>query len=252
MAAFTVYWQPGCSSCLRAKEFLTAHGVDFVSVNVREDAVGAEALATRGIMTVPIVTRGEAYVHGQDLDELARFIGVDPKREKLPADELTRRIEAILNAAARYVRQIPAEVLTRPMPGRDRTALDLAYHVAMVVRAFLDAMEGGSVTYEHFERRTPSGAKAQTVAFVLQQTAAEFTNWYATADKPATVRTYYGAQPLHNMLERTCWHVAQHTRQVMTLVSNAGIAPDGPLTSADLAGLPLPQEIYDDQVKLAG
>ena len=50
MAAFTVYWQPGCSSCLRAKEFLTAHGVDFVSVNVREDKAGAETLAKRGIM----------------------------------------------------------------------------------------------------------------------------------------------------------------------------------------------------------
>ena len=27
MANFTVYWQPGCSSCLRAKEFLTANGI---------------------------------------------------------------------------------------------------------------------------------------------------------------------------------------------------------------------------------
>ncbi len=252
MAAFTVYWQPGCSSCLRAKEFLTANGVDFVSVNVREDIAGAEALTKSGIMTVPIVTRGDDYVHGQDLDELARFIGVDPKREKLPADELAGRIGIVLNAASRYVRQIPDDVLTRPLPGRDRTALDLAYHVAMVVRAFLDATEGGSINYEHFERRTPSGAKAKTVGFVLQQTAAEFARWYASAEKPATLRTYYGPQPFHNILERTCWHTAQHTRQLMTLVSLAGLAPDGPLASADFAGLPMPQEIYDDQVKLAG
>src|SRR6185295_2678460 len=31
------YWQPGCTSCLRMKEFLTKHGVPFVSVNVLED-----------------------------------------------------------------------------------------------------------------------------------------------------------------------------------------------------------------------
>ena len=31
------YWQPGCTSCLRMKEFLTRHGVPFVSVNVLED-----------------------------------------------------------------------------------------------------------------------------------------------------------------------------------------------------------------------
>jgi arsenate reductase-like glutaredoxin family protein len=26
-----VYWQPGCSSCLKTKEFLLDHGVPFVS-----------------------------------------------------------------------------------------------------------------------------------------------------------------------------------------------------------------------------
>jgi arsenate reductase-like glutaredoxin family protein len=29
-----VFWQPGCSSCLRAKEFLTKNGVDYESINV--------------------------------------------------------------------------------------------------------------------------------------------------------------------------------------------------------------------------
>ena len=31
------YWQPGCTSCLRMKEFLARHGVPFVSINVLED-----------------------------------------------------------------------------------------------------------------------------------------------------------------------------------------------------------------------
>jgi len=29
-----VYWQPGCSSCLKTKEFLIANGVEFISVAV--------------------------------------------------------------------------------------------------------------------------------------------------------------------------------------------------------------------------
>jgi arsenate reductase-like glutaredoxin family protein len=29
-----VYWQPGCTSCLRTKEFLAKHGVAYVSRNV--------------------------------------------------------------------------------------------------------------------------------------------------------------------------------------------------------------------------
>ena len=40
-AQFTVYWQPGCSSCLRAKEFLGTHGIEYISVNVREEEIAS-------------------------------------------------------------------------------------------------------------------------------------------------------------------------------------------------------------------
>ena len=39
-----VYWQPGCTGCLRMKEFLTRHNVEFISVNVLEDREGLEEL----------------------------------------------------------------------------------------------------------------------------------------------------------------------------------------------------------------
>ena len=51
------YWQPGCTSCLRMKEFLMRHGVPFVSVNVLEDEAGREELAALGIRSVPIVAQ---------------------------------------------------------------------------------------------------------------------------------------------------------------------------------------------------
>ena len=35
-----VYWQPGCSSCLKTKEFLIANGMEFDSINVHEDETG--------------------------------------------------------------------------------------------------------------------------------------------------------------------------------------------------------------------
>ena len=52
------YWQPGCTSCLRMKEFLTKHGVAFVSVNVLEDKDAFAELTALGIRSVPIVRRG--------------------------------------------------------------------------------------------------------------------------------------------------------------------------------------------------
>ena len=54
------YWQPGCTSCLRMKEFLTEHGVPFVSVNVLEDKDAFAELATLGIRSVPIAARARA------------------------------------------------------------------------------------------------------------------------------------------------------------------------------------------------
>ena len=55
------YWQPGCTSCLRMKEFLTKHGVPFVSVNVLEDKDAFAELAMLGIRSVPIVRRGKEW-----------------------------------------------------------------------------------------------------------------------------------------------------------------------------------------------
>jgi len=35
-----VFWQPGCTSCLRTKEFLTKSGVDYESINVHATPPG--------------------------------------------------------------------------------------------------------------------------------------------------------------------------------------------------------------------
>ena len=44
-AFLKVYWQPGCSSCLKTKEFLLANGVKFESINVIDDENGFKELA---------------------------------------------------------------------------------------------------------------------------------------------------------------------------------------------------------------
>jgi arsenate reductase-like glutaredoxin family protein len=39
-----VFWQPGCTSCLRTKEFLTKNGVDYESINVHGNAAAMQEL----------------------------------------------------------------------------------------------------------------------------------------------------------------------------------------------------------------
>ena len=60
----SLYWQPGCTSCLRTKEFLSSRGVDYHSINVAADAAGWDALAKLGVRTVPVVARGDRFVFG--------------------------------------------------------------------------------------------------------------------------------------------------------------------------------------------
>jgi hypothetical protein len=61
-------------------------------------------------------------------------------------------------------------------------------------------------------------------------------------DKPGGVRDL---QQRTSMSET--WHPAQHVRQLMLLRRDDGIEPDGPLSEADFAGLPIPKKVWDDE-----
>ena len=75
--------------------------------------------------------------------------------------------------------------------------------------------------------------------------------WGANQSRlPGTLDTYYGAQPLHAVLERTTWHVAQHARQLERLLELRGITPNPRLAPALLTGLPLPDDVWDAEVPL--
>jgi glutaredoxin len=250
---YTVFWQPGCTSCLRTKEFLRARGIAFESVNVREDPRAMVQLAALGARSVPVIARGDAFVYGQDLDTVARFVGVEAGVEHLDVPVLVSRLLALLDCAAALAIQLPGEAWNQKLPGRERTHLDLAYHVAQVVVGFLDAALGGRLTYVYFERRPPEHvASAADVATLIRSVSQALAVWWGAnqARLPGTVDTYYGRQSLHAVLERTTWHVAQHARQLQRLLELRGVEPRPRLAPALLAGLPLPESVWDAEVPL--
>ena len=59
---------------------------------------------------------------------------------------------------------------------------------------------------------------------------------------------YYGEVSLHEVLERTGWHSGQHTRQLMLTLEKLEIAPDKPLTDDDFEGLPMPNNVWDNEM----
>ncbi|MBT3629132.1 MAG: hypothetical protein HN527_13625 [Rhodospirillaceae bacterium] len=116
--SYKVYWQPGCTSCLRAKEFLKENGIAFESINVREDAGAMDDLARLGAMSIPVITRGDEFAFAQEIRDLADFVGVELSRKQLPVAELNQKIDLIMAAAQRFLPQIPADRLRVNLPGR--------------------------------------------------------------------------------------------------------------------------------------
>ena len=254
MASLTVYWQPGCTSCLEVRELLRQHGVAFESVNVREDPSAAGRLAALGVRSVPVVTRGDEFVHGQDLATVARFVGIDLAAERLPLPVLVSRLMALLDSAGALAGQLPVDALQETPPGRERTHLDLAWHVSQVVVAFLDAALGGPLGFEHFERRAPDHVTTAADAVrVIRSVSQALAVWWGASQArlPAELDTYYGRQSLHAVLERTTGHVAQHARQLERLLELRGLQPRPRLEPALLAGLPLPAGVWDGETPSA-
>lgn len=251
-----VFWQPGCSSCLKAKEFLTEHGIAFDSVNVLADTQGFDDLQALGAKSVPVVSRGADFVFAQNLRDVAAFVGVERNVTVLEPSELMLRLDRVLVVAQSHARQMPVETLATQLPGRDRTYLDLAYHIFVIAEAFLEAANGGELTFEFFERRPPThiqdGVSVSEFGQVIRDAVSSW--WISTGqgrDLPVNLETYYGRQSPADLLERTAWHAAQHTRQLETVLKDAGIALNDTLTVEDVEGLPLPDHVYDDEVPLA-
>lgn len=250
--AIRVYWQTGCTACLRTKEFLTRRGIPFLSRNVLVDKEAFAELARFGIRQVPIVTRGDQWANGQVLADVARVAGIPwGTQEILPVAELERRLQLILTAAQRYAGQLPDASLDRLLPNRPRSYATLAYHIFNIADAFLEHGEGIGLTYAAYSRTPPPAmkSKADIVAYG-RDVQSRLGQWFAgpgqTADWNARADVYYGEQTLHQFLERTTWHSGQHARQLMWILeTQLGIAPDRPLGKEVFAGLPMPEQVWD-------
>lgn len=256
--ALKAYWQPGCTSCLRMKEFLTRHGVPFISVNVLEDKGAFAELAALGIRSVPIIRRGTEWANGQVLRDIARIAGIQwGDVEILPVPELVSRLTLIQQAAQRYYAQIPQDALGRLLPNRPRTYTQLAFHIFNIADAFLEHEVDGLPLKEGAYGRVPP-PQMDTQAKVLdygRDVLSRFGDWWRaagqTANFDAKANVYYGDVTLHDYLERTTWHCGQHVRQMLMVLGMLGIEPDRPIGKEAFDGLPMPEKVWDDEKAVA-
>ena len=208
-------------------------------------------LQSLGAKSIPVVSKGDAFVFAQSIGDVAEFLELDvDTKPQLSPQELVEKYDMILGAAARHIRQIPDDQLGGKLLDRDRTYRELTYHVFRIAEALMDTADGGELTVSYYHDNPP--AEMQTIEQIASfgdDVRARLNAWwdgYSHKDGTAIVDTYFGKKPLHEVLERSTWHSGQHVRQiVMAMTEFMGITPDNPLTDEDFAGLPLPEKVWD-------
>ena len=219
-------------------------------MNVQDDPDAMAALRTLGARSVPVVARGDRFVFAQLLSDVTAFLEIEAAAgPELAVEVLAGRLELVLETAARLIGQFPEARLGDKLLNRDRSYRVLCHHLFRITDAFLETVAGGSLTYEMLTLEP--GAEIVGIADITAYGAGvrdRFAGWWdACEDRHGTgaFETYYGSQTMHQVLERTTWHTAQHVRQLAMALEMQEIAPDRPLDAAALAGLPLPAAVWD-------
>ena len=202
---------------------------------------------------VPVVARGTDFVFGQNLEDVAEFVGLHGTGHKpLPPQVLIERWLTVLRTAQAYIRLMPDEkLLERVIPNRDRSLRLMTHHIFRIPESFLETAGGAEYTVPLANIPPPDNAfmrSAEIADYGKAITGQLETWWAAQTDKACQqkVSTFFGKQPLHMLFERSTWHSAQHTRQLANVLKERfGIEPQPALKPETLAGLPLPERLWE-------
>jgi hypothetical protein len=219
---------------------------------VLEDAAGRAELQRLGARSLPVLSRGDDFVFAQNIAQVVEFLKLDEKAGPvLSPAQLVERMTRFIDAAVAIVPLMPDAKLDTEVPNRPRSYRVLAHHMFRIPESFVEIAEGA-----YFDAKLPvevrdKGDFASTAALAAYGKRVRDgvdAWWRQTPDKSAQqiVQTYYGPQKLHEVLERSTWHIGQHTRQWMMLLDMAGTVFERPLREGDFADLPMPKQVWDD------
>jgi hypothetical protein len=217
------------------------------------DAGGREKLLAFGVRNVPVVARGDQFVFGQNLEDVAEFVGLQGTgHTPLPPEQLIVKWLNVLRAAQRLIRQMPGARLNElVIDNRERSIRLMGHHVFRIGEAYLETAVDGVEYATQLANVPPADGTFMTgeeIAQYGETVIARIQKWWdGLADKSCQqkVKTFFGMQPLAMLFERSVWHSAQHTRQLAAVLERFNIVPDKPLGKEDLAGLPLPERLWE-------
>ena len=168
-----------------------------------------------------------------------------------PCGPDVRREDHLPPAGQEIVNRLHERLNDRAIDNRDRSIRLLSHHIFRIGEAFLETAIDGVEYWVQLANVPPEDGSYTTgeeIAAYGNSMIERIENWWSQLDDKSCqqkVKTFYGTPPMHQLLERSTWHSAQHTRQMIAVLERFGIEPDVRLTAEDLAGLPLPEGIWE-------
>ena len=206
-----------------------------------------------GAQSVPVLAKGGQFIFCQNMEDVAEFVGLQGSgHSPLSPEALFDKWIIVLRAAQRYVRQIPdSRLMERAIDNRDRSIRLLSHHIFRIGEAFLETAIDDVEYWTNNANVPPANGSCMTGAEISAYgdgVINRIENWWSRLEDKSCrqkVKTFYGTPPMHQLFERSTWHSAQHARQMIAVLERLGLEPDVRLTSEDLAGLPLPERIWE-------
>lgn len=263
---------------MRVKDYLKTRGVEFDAFDITVDKTALAVIQKLGIKSVPVVVKGDRHALGRDLGQVDDLVGLKREGSLIPAGELVERTIRILTAWARFAKQLPPSHYDDRTPGMElvkafilpdgqvlRHADGTPYvpHMTSIgmIRHVLHHAEKIKVAFEDPKSRVfsdevlnsqcgePSPALSlEQLLLIGNEVTESIRRCWSNASQETldtVIQTMMGPLTVHQVLMRETYSVAQHTRQVMTLVIDLGIEPDGPLEEKDFSGLNVPKNVWD-------
>jgi len=201
-------------------------GVDYESINVHGNpAPGWRSCASSARAAYRSSRAAASSCSRRRSADVIKFLDLKVQvQERLSPDELVKKLELVLPAACRYIRQIPAEWLDKPFRNRNRPIRVLCHHGFRIVEGFLESMQDGrELTYERIMQEAPAlslgRGPSRASARASSRAAGVVEKPIRTAACSRMMDTYFGKHPLHVVLEGAPPGIRRSiTRQLMLIL----------------------------------
>jgi glutaredoxin-like protein NrdH len=233
------------------KAMLSRRGVEFDVRDIENDPTALAELQALGLMTVPVVAKGDEYVHGWNPTRVGELLGFKGQEVSTTPEQMLSSMRTILDATIRAVAQIPDEMLTWKSPDRDRPLRQLVHHMFRYYELGVDVDILGEFPLRTSWSRTgdvTSFDRTRRLVRYGETTREKFNAWFNVVDPKAFERTIdsdSGPRTLMQVLQRTRLHTGHHLRQVYAFLETGGVELEAPLSLEDMRQMGL-DDLPDD------